>query len=109
MSWVNILKKVGRESRILPLYTGLIDEIMLEAASPLTTRQVVDALHDKFQEIKHNRVYENARHKSRRTLSGRYFPDIRQVGKYLSKNYVRGDIARSPGARGKVITWGERK
>jgi len=100
MSWVNILKKEDKDTELqkakMPLkaYTDLIDEIMGEPPlRPLTTRQISDIMHTKFQKIRYDRRYTDG--SRAKTMSGRYFPDVRQIRKYLMRHYVplRTDVA----------------
>ena len=99
--WVKKKNKddeVQKAKMPLKFYTDLIDEIMGEPLQkPLTTRQVSDIMHYKFQKVRHDRRYADG--SRAKFMSGRYFPDLNQIRRYLMKNYV-------PIRTGKYILWG---
>ena len=84
MSWKNIINKAKMP---LKFYADLIDEIMGERpVKPLTTREVSDIMHYKFQKVRNDRRYADG--SRAKTMSGRYFPDLRQIRRYLMRHYV---------------------
>lgn len=79
--------EVQKAKMPLKFYTDLIDEIMGEhPQKPLTTRQVSDIMHYKFQKRRNDRRYADG--SRARPMSGRYFPDVRQIRRYLMRHYV---------------------
>ena len=84
MSWENIINK----AKIGKVYTRLLEEIMDNATTPLTSSQIIDELHNAHDRYKKEFI---KKYPGKRSPGGRNFPTRGAVISWLKVNAVKTD------------------